>query len=195
MNKKILLGSIIAVTILIGVSFTSVIGYDSVKSSSALNSPLFNVRTSRALDKESKDISTDYLGHGEETNIQLKGRIQRAEQVQKVVDIISKMDDRALIKYFGRIINQKQMTDEETSDLLQALHYIIENSNDMKYYDTENSPTPTLGYITCLGTPCLIQAIVLIFVEFFLSILVSITEKYTCINTVGACCQTFTCAI
>ena len=57
-NKKILLGSIIAVAVLIGVSFTSVVGYSSVKSNSAINSPLFNVRTNRAIDKERRIITT-----------------------------------------------------------------------------------------------------------------------------------------
>ena len=55
MNKKILIGSIIAVTILIGVSFTSVVGYRSV-ASDVKASPLFNIRTSRAIDEEEKGL-------------------------------------------------------------------------------------------------------------------------------------------
>ena len=42
MNNKILSGSIIAVTVLIGVSFTSVVGYRSVASDVKV-SPLFNM--------------------------------------------------------------------------------------------------------------------------------------------------------
>ncbi len=67
MNNKILIGSIIAVAILIGVSFTSVVGYNSIESDKKL-SPLFNIRTSRAVDKDSKDLSCEYVGKGEDTN-------------------------------------------------------------------------------------------------------------------------------
>ncbi len=57
MNKKILIGSIIAVAILVLVSFTGVVGYQTTKSSTiAKASPLFAVRSSRAIDEESKDI-------------------------------------------------------------------------------------------------------------------------------------------
>jgi len=50
MNKKILLGSILSVAILILVSFTSVLGYNSVDSD-VKASPLFNIRSSRAIDE------------------------------------------------------------------------------------------------------------------------------------------------
>jgi len=53
MNKKILIGSIIAVAILVLVSFTGVVGYQTTKSSTiARASPLFAVRSSRAIDEE-----------------------------------------------------------------------------------------------------------------------------------------------
>jgi hypothetical protein len=60
MNNKILTGSIIAVAILILVSFTSVVGYSSVESDGK-SSPLFNVRSSRAIDKNGKVFTTDYV--------------------------------------------------------------------------------------------------------------------------------------
>ena len=68
MNKKILIGSILSVAILILVSFTSVVGYNSVDSDMK-PSPLFNIRTSRAIDKESQDLSCEYVGKGEEINL------------------------------------------------------------------------------------------------------------------------------
>jgi len=73
MNKKILIGSIIAVAILILVSFTSVVGYRRVESN-VKDSPLFNIRSSRAVDKEGKDFTTDYVGKGEEINIPVPKR-------------------------------------------------------------------------------------------------------------------------
>ena len=61
MRKKLLLGSIIAVVILILVSFTGVVGYQTTKSSTiARASPLFSVRSKRAIDEEIKDLTCDY---------------------------------------------------------------------------------------------------------------------------------------
>ena len=159
MNKKIPIGSIIAVVILVLVSFTGVVGYQSTKSSTvARASPLFNIRTSRAIDRENKDITTDYLGHGEETNIHLLSRMKRAELSQKAVNIISKMSDKAFSKIVAMIIlhlkSQEQMTVKETSDAVQTLNYIRRNSNDMKYYDTKNNPIyDTSEYLSCRWFP------------------------------------------
>ena len=62
MNKKILMGSIVSVAILILVSFTGVVGYQTTKSSTiARASPLFTVRSNRAIDKESKDFTYYFL--------------------------------------------------------------------------------------------------------------------------------------
>jgi len=56
MNKKILIGSIIADVILVMVSFTGVVGYQTTKSSTIVKaSPLFTVRSCRAIDEDSKD--------------------------------------------------------------------------------------------------------------------------------------------
>ncbi|UCF13277.1 MAG: hypothetical protein JSW06_03190 [Thermoplasmatales archaeon] len=184
MNKKILIGSCISVVILILVSFTSVIGYRSIEPDVKV-SPLFNIRSSKAIGKESKDITTDYLGHGEEANIHLSSRIRRAEQVQKVINIISKMDDKAFSKFGARIIsylkNQEQWTDKETSEALQALQYIRRNPNDMKYYDPKNDPNLTLEYITCYGFPfCIILSIMLIIELTSLVITGKITSLLSC---------------
>ena len=60
MKKKILIGSIMAIAILIGISFTSAVGYKSVESN-VNNSPLFNIRINRAKGEETKDISFNYI--------------------------------------------------------------------------------------------------------------------------------------
>ena len=52
MNKKILIGCILAVALLLLVSFSNVVGYSSFKSDSKSKSPLFYVRTKKAIDKE-----------------------------------------------------------------------------------------------------------------------------------------------
>ncbi len=200
MNNKILLGSIIAVVILVLVSFTGVVGFQSVKSSSiARASPLFSVRSKRAIGQEQKDITTDYLGHGEETDIQFSSRIERAEQVQKAVNIISKMSDRAFSNLVARIIlnlkNREQMTDKEISNALKDIQHIRENPNSMKYYDTENvHRDETSGYSLCRWFPgCSILDILFRIVA---SIIGFITSLFNCYPpTSVAACPTVGCPL
>jgi len=114
MNKKILIGSLVAVVILILVSFTGVVGYQTTKSSNiAKASPLFTVRTSRAIDEESKGLSCDYVGKGEDITISLPTYNNRNTQLQKVIDVISKMDDTIFKGFLNLIINQIQKDDEQ----------------------------------------------------------------------------------
>ena len=72
MKKKILIGCIIAVAILVLVSFTGVVGYQTTKSSTIANaSPLFNVRAKRAINQEDDGLTCDYVGKGEEDIISI----------------------------------------------------------------------------------------------------------------------------
>ncbi len=107
MNKKILIGSIIAITVLIGVSFTSVIGYNSIKSS-VKESPLFNIRSSRAIDKESDELSCAYVGKGNNINLLIPNRDNRIEVALKVMDKIRVMDKAIFDRFKGSVINHLQ---------------------------------------------------------------------------------------
>ncbi len=100
MNNKILIGSIIATAVLIGVSFTSVVGYRIVASEMKV-SPLFNIRTSRAIDKESQDLSCEYVGKGNEINILLPIKNQKAELIDNIINRIQNMDDKTYNKFVG----------------------------------------------------------------------------------------------
>ena len=115
MNKKILIGSIIAVAILVLVSFTSVVGYNSVESD-LKPSPLFNVRSSRAVEEEGMDFTTDYVGKGEELTIPLPDRNNIEVLIEKVIDRISKMDDKSFDRFVKLIkahINQNNRINDK----------------------------------------------------------------------------------
>ena len=100
MNKKILIGSIIAVAILILVSFTGVVGYQTTKSSTiAKASPLFTVRSSRAIDGESKDLNCDYVGKGEEIVLSIPKRDTHQYLISKLINMIRKMDDKTYDRF------------------------------------------------------------------------------------------------
>jgi len=133
MNKKILIGSIIAVVILVLVSFTGVVGYQTTKSSTiAIASPLFSVRSKRAIDEESKDITCDYVGKGEKSILSIPHRDNRIEMVQKVLDIISKMSDRELSRLIELAKNKlhyiKRFSENDKDKIVNVFHHIIDDS-------------------------------------------------------------------
>ena len=105
MKHKILIGSIIAVAILIGVSFTSVVGYSSVKSTNVEASPLFNIRTNRAINQEDDGLPCDYVGKGEENTITLPERNDEAYSIQQFIDRIKNMDDRTYNRFITSLLN------------------------------------------------------------------------------------------
>ena len=126
MNNKILLGSIIAVIILVLVSFTGVVGYQTTKSSTiARASPLFKVRTNRAIDKESKDLTCDYVGKGRQTLINFPKQDDRIALIQKFIERISKMDEkeanRVLNLIVRKIYEKKMITDKNIHEVKKLL--------------------------------------------------------------------------
>ena len=149
MDKKILLGSIIAVVILVLVSFTGVVGYQTTKSSTiARASPLFTVRSSRAIDEESKDLVCDYVGKGEEFTILLPTRDKYS--IQKFMDFIGRMDDKTFNRFIALVISRLNQDDKikdvDIQDMINILHrlrtdelkdYII-GGNENDFYNTND---------------------------------------------------------
>ena len=150
MNKKILIGgSLVAVAILILVSFTGVVGYQTTKSSTiAKASPLFAVRSSRAIDEESKDFTCDYVGKELPTLFTFPKRDNREELVQKIINKIKIMDDKSFNRFVKIVIaninqnnkiNDVEVSNEEIAVILSQLRdnsEVIKN-NFMRINDKE----------------------------------------------------------
>jgi hypothetical protein len=157
MDKYPLIGvSIIVVVLLVLGSLTNVVGYQTVKSSGVNVSPLFSVRTKRAINEESKTILTsDYLGKGIESNFQFPTRENRTVMLQKVIDIIRKMDDKefnkfqsALISHFYEDKNNKNI---DVTNVVFALKQLRSNTKELNInlFDKNGNKTdPPTGY-TC----------------------------------------------
>ena len=111
MNKKILIGSIIALCVLVGVSFTSVVGYRSV-ASDVKESPLFNIRSSRAINEESKGLTSEYVGKDNSVITYPSKLDSKGTQITEVINRISKMSDKAYSRFIAFIISQLQNKDK-----------------------------------------------------------------------------------
>lgn len=138
MGKRILLGSIIAVVILTMVSFSSVVGYTGVKSDSKIVSPLFGIRSNRAINKNQDDINSDYIGKGKSLNILLPSRNDKAELVEKLLVRINEMDDSEIDNLL-RMVNMKLpkkmnkfFNKEKLTTLLHGLNSDPNQFNELK---------------------------------------------------------------
>ncbi len=203
MKNKILLGSIIAVVILVLVSFTGVVGYQTAKSSTiAKASPLFNIRTSRAIGKESKDITCDYIGMGEENTLSFPKRDGIKIFMQKIIKIVNQMNDEKLEDLFLTLKNLMQKDDKfnnrDLTKIREPLHQLKLN-DELKFefnIDKFKSQVPTEhGETICFltsgyfGLDCILfllaiiaQAIVVSIALFFATIEVTIDIVQEIIN-------------
>lgn len=81
-RNTIMIGSICVLVILIFLPLTSVIGFQSTTNKIVKTSPLFNIRTQRAICKEFWDLESDYIGKEKEIDIPLP-RINHVENTEK----------------------------------------------------------------------------------------------------------------
>ena len=130
MNKKPLIGvSICAVVLLVLGSLSNVVGYQSVKSTALNESPLFSVRTKRAINQASGDILTsDYLGKGKENLLQFPTRDNKTELLKKVIKFISKMDDKTFARFTELCIQRTRqdntLSDTNPNEIIQMLQLL-----------------------------------------------------------------------
>ena len=181
MKKKILIGSIIAVVILVLVSFSSVVGFQSVKSDSKIASPLFGVRTKRANNRDENQITNNYIGKGRMINLLLPKRNNKAELVDNFVEYIKMMDDEAFNRFVKFTIGQlyksndfKGYSDEYVVNAFNQLRNDQEENKNIIYSGVKDNSHITRGgcmttFPFCASTGGFIQCFLeLIFVLAFL---------------------------
>jgi len=136
MRKKILIGSIIAVIILTLVSFTSVVGFQKVRTS-VRESPLFSIRAKRAIDEEQKITTCDYLGKGRVSGLSIPSRDSRMALVQKVIDRINRMNEEEFNRFIRLVIHYlDESHDTDTQEIIDPLHRLRDNPDEIKNYIT-----------------------------------------------------------
>ena len=138
MNNKILtIGSITLAIILILVTFTSVVGFQAVKPDNVKASPLFDVRSKRAIGEESKILNSNYLRKGQLISFPVR---DREVEFEMIINILKGMDDKSFDKFVERVISYIHqnneihniaINDKELEDMLYQLRdnsELIENN-------------------------------------------------------------------
>ena len=145
MDKRILaLGSILAVAILIGVSFNSVVGYSSSKSTSVRASPLYSIRSNRAIENGEDVTTCDFVGKGKEITIPFPENNYILEVIKKLRQM-----DKKEIKELNNYLRKHKIVNNLVKNHQKEIGQLgLENT-----YDTEDVRCPTLGgdeaFINC----------------------------------------------
>jgi hypothetical protein len=191
MNKKPLIGvSISAVVLLILTSLSNVVGYQSVKSTTMNDTPLFTTRIQRATNQQQYIItSQQYLGKGKDS-IPFPLLDNKTSMNQKFINQIRTMDDSTFskfVKYAVRLLTQQGTVKySDTKDIENGFYQLRKNS---EVYD--DSTNLDIGNYTWRVTPsicwfpgCFLFAIFLIFL---------LTVGFHCFPTEKICITPFLC--
>ena len=164
MNKKIFIGSLIAVAILVFISFTTVVGFQRNTTTSSIYSPLFNIRAKRAIDGKTEDLKLNYIGEGEENKLPLPYRMKITKQEHKILDTLSKMEDtefnRFITMFIKYLYDGNSISDENIKKLTTSLYQLrndnIEIDNSQPYEKEQHiTRSGTCIWIeTCLPLKC-----------------------------------------
>jgi len=142
MNKKTLaIGSIIACIIILLASLSPVVGYNSARSS-VRDSPLFSVRSQRAIDKEEDALRCDYIGKDKENILFFSDRWTRSAVIQKFINSIEQMDENEFERFIELIIkhaSQKGIINHRSiPKLITAFYQLKYNPELLKNYIFED---------------------------------------------------------
>jgi hypothetical protein len=173
MKKKILIGIVLAIAILIGISFSSVVGYRGVESNRR-DSPLFNIRTRRAIGRLSRDLTCNY-DKNKKSVLLCPLKNNRAILIRKVIDNICKMDDKTYNKFISSVIAYTQEDNRFKSlnpDEIKEAFYLLRNDDiSIIVRDNDKNTKPaTMGPTACYtcGNFC--------FLKVFLEIIIDISS-------------------
>ena len=126
MKRKILIGSILVVTVLILVTFTTVVGYDS-QTLEIKDSPLFNIRTSRATENDCNILSCEYIGKETSSFIGMPKRNYNATVIQMAIRLIRNMDESEFNEFVSSLQNRNYLQLNNNNEGLMNNKIVREN--------------------------------------------------------------------
>ena len=202
MDKKPLIGvCICAVVLLVLGSLSNVVGYQSVKST-VNDSPLFSVRTQKAINQESKGtFISDFLGKGIESNFQFPARENRMIMLQKVIDIVRKMDEKEFNRFqsivVSRFYEDKTNKNIDVTNIVLALTQLRSNTKELNInqFDKEGNkkdgrtihftcPLPSIDY---WFPGCIIVFVLEYCIFFIVGLIEVILYEYRKMHTIEVC--------
>ncbi|MCK5261240.1 MAG: hypothetical protein KAJ44_03590, partial [Thermoplasmatales archaeon] len=187
------------------------VGYQTTKSSTiARASPLFTVRSKRAIDEESKGLTCDYVGKGQGSKIFLPSPDDKITLIRKFIDKIAIMDDKTfrwfLTSILSRINYNDRIKDENFIEVMLSLQYIRYNPEDLIDYlnNINNKPEDKCVLeqqdYTAYGEwkprcfiELIVDAILTIIVYIFYPFILLISVMRDCLQSIDTMCEDCPC--
>lgn len=146
MKKRIILGSIVSVVILIGVSFTATVGVKTAAPDTT-TSPLFEIRRQGTTDDARNEITSEYIGKQKGITLPLPTIDDTAEILKRVILVLKRIDERTYKKLF-------EISPTHYASKVPDLDF--EKKELSLFFDTlkdeeERKPIPPT-YFTCFGS-------------------------------------------
>lgn len=172
MNKKIILsGSIGASIILVLVSFTSVVGFQTTQSTIETSSPLFSTRIAEA-NRENKHFNSNYVGRGKEPGVDLPKLREGNTIIGKLMSLLTEKKS---------LILEKLKELKEIGLDKAVLQQLVENQGAMP----NSSELATHPFTYCPSCPqtvlpkCIVPILIFILAAIFFS---GVTLLFRCAN-------------
>jgi hypothetical protein len=142
-KRMIILVCICAVGILIGLSFTSVVGYSSKQSNSIGISPLYNLRTNRAINNREDVATYDYVGKGKASSVNIPVPDSGIVLIKHLIDRINNMNYKTFNSFIAlaikRIKHSEKGKDVNIDQLLTTFYLIRTNPEKLENYIKKKS--------------------------------------------------------
>ena len=169
-NKKIIIGAVVVVVLILLTSFTSVAG-ERKTLSSLKNSPLFHIRTEKAIEKENtQQIERQFLQKGTKIPITFLPKTSEEQLIEEIVKTISIMDDETFNKFVNLVIQKlteyNKIQEEQIPQVKESLQFIRDDPNTAKQQLLQNNKVELKTITFACPTyddslECLIQDIIL----------------------------------
>jgi hypothetical protein len=193
-KKKIIIGCIGAVVLLVLGSLSNVVGYQSVKSTGVNDSPLFQTRTQKATNQQQNTLTSQYLGMGNGNILQFSFRDNRTDLLKKVSIFFKNMDNKTFNIFTNIYLYQLQkkgeVTDVNREKIAEALRQFRDSSvrpiiyNNIEVNDMTWRDTPTL----CWFPGCQLYILFLvIFITVMFSLISVVLGETSCITCISHC--------
>ena len=196
MNNKTIMLCVLAATLILLASLSSVVGTHSVNSidkNNVSSSPLFTVRSQQILNKDmSQMINTNYLGKGKQVTIQFLEKTSLDKVIDKALKIINTkphifyalIEKITSLPQIGNLLADYDLTiDEFKNYLFQVIEdpHILKEKIDEVAVDASlgDDPLP-LGLSTSNPIGCLIIAIVVIPIFALIGAIIATMTILTC---------------
>ena len=176
MKRKIFIGCLGSVILLILVSFTSVVGSQTAQSGNKFvpSSPLFTSQTLRSIDEKAPEIKSNYLGKGNELNLfPLKNSLNE-DMFNKAIKIFSKnpallnklIDNLDNFPYFRELLNKYGVNEIDVKNNLRILmdnpSLISEEIENIQMVGPNDAPPQPRGLSTSNPLGCFIVGLIVL---------------------------------